>query len=265
MPSHQRKCFVSFVSEAFAATQTYAPSTTQTHTQCEIWMIMWPIFSALLCHAQKFQSYRGEKVLQATVCVVYVVTLTPAHVSDHQRFKENMISFVSSSVFNKFKSLVNKRNKSWVYHRHYMAIEIAWFNFRLYISYQRLQFVPVRIKKTVVGWDCHYATTCKYFQVCQHMELIKYTSLCLSKQISVWSTCKCWKCHMLTLALCVFVSIGREGRGDSLSPEWHTLYRRRAGPLPSVCTTGLLPALQPRAGHFCLVNTHTHTIIYTIL
>lgn len=63
MPSHQRKCFVSFVREAIAATQTYAPSTTQTHTQCEIWMNMWPIFSALLCHAQKFQSYREEKVL----------------------------------------------------------------------------------------------------------------------------------------------------------------------------------------------------------
>lgn len=55
----------------------------------------------------------------------------------------------------------------------------------------------------------------------------------------------------------VFVLVGREGRGDSLSPEWHTLYRRRAGPLPSVCTAGLLPAFQPRAGHFCLVNTHT--------
>lgn len=56
----------------------------------------------------------------------------------------------------------------------------------------------------------------------------------------------------------LFVSAGREGRGDSLSPEWHTLHRRRAGPLPSVCTAGLLPALQQRAGHLCLVNTHTH-------
>lgn len=65
---------------------------------------------------------------------------------------------------------------------------------------------------------------------------------------------------MLNVATCVFVSVGREGRGDSLSPERHTLYWRRAGPLPSVCTARLLPALQPRTGHLRLVNTHTHTV-----
>lgn len=64
-------------------------------------------------------------------------------------------------------------------------------------------------------------------------------------------TCQMWPC--------VFVSLGCESRGDSLSPEWHTFYRRRAGPLPSVCTAGFLPALQPRAGHLRLVNTDTHT------
>lgn len=58
----------------------------------------------------------------------------------------------------------------------------------------------------------------------------------------------------------VFVSVGREGRGDSLSPEWHTLHRRRAGPLPSLCTAGLLPAIQPWTGQLCLVNTHTHNV-----
>lgn len=51
--------------------------------------------------------------------------------------------------------------------------------------------------------------------------------------------------NMLNVATSVFVSVGREGRGDSLSPEWHTLHWRRAGPLPSLCTAGLLPAIQP--------------------
>lgn len=62
----------------------------------------------------------------------------------------------------------------------------------------------------------------------------------------------------LNAAACVLLSAGREGRGDSLSPEWHSLHRRRAGPLPPVCTAGLPPALQQRAGHLCLVNTHAH-------
>lgn len=62
----------------------------------------------------------------------------------------------------------------------------------------------------------------------------------------------------LNAATCVLLSAGREGRGDSLSPEWHSLHRRRAGPLPPVCTAGLPPALQQRAGHLCLVNTHAH-------
>lgn len=60
---------------------------------------------------------------------------------------------------------------------------------------------------------------------------------------------------MLTVS--IFVSVGREGGGDSLSAEWHPLHRWRAGPLPSVCTAGFLPALQPRAGHLCLVTPHT--------
>lgn len=64
--------------------------------------------------------------------------------------------------------------------------------------------------------------------------------------------CKCVSC-----VVCV-VFVGREGCGDALGPEWDTLDRRRAGPLPSVCTAGLLPAFQPRAGHLCLVTTHTH-------
>ena len=38
--------------------------------------------------------------------------------------------------------------------------------------------------------------------------------------------------------------IGCEGSGDPLGPEWDPLHRRSAGPLPSVCTAGLLPALQ---------------------
>lgn len=54
----------------------------------------------------------------------------------------------------------------------------------------------------------------------------------------------------------LFVSVGREGRGDSLGPERYTLHRRRAGSLSSVCTAGLSPAFQPGAGHLCLVTTH---------
>lgn len=58
-----------------------------------------------------------------------------------------------------------------------------------------------------------------------------------------------------------FVSVGCKGCGDSLSAEWHPLNRRRAGPLPSVCTAGLSPALQQRAGHLSLVIARTYTRI----
>lgn len=63
----------------------------------------------------------------------------------------------------------------------------------------------------------------------------------------------------------VFVSVGCEGRSDSLSPEWHTLNRGRAGALPSVCTAGFLPAFQPGAGHLCLVTTHKYTQIHCVM
>lgn len=71
--------------------------------------------------------------------------------------------------------------------------------------------------------------------------------------INIRATCTntevvlCWS----SAPLCV--SLGREGCGDSLSPERHSLHRWRAGPLPFVCTAGLPPAFQPGTGHLCLV------------
>lgn len=70
MPSHQSKGIVSFVREAFAATQTYAPHThtctcthacTQAHTHTQYVKYEWicDLYFASLCPAQEFWPYRA--------------------------------------------------------------------------------------------------------------------------------------------------------------------------------------------------------------